>query len=334
MIPGETSPPDRNRGPRTRTWSNGTVADDHTALCTVSELLLDPDAVLWIDLVDPTRDELRSLAKQLSVDVELVDNAMALLQRAKAARYPGYTFVVAYSTILDDAVVRMPRLSAFVLDRVLITVHGVDWEGIDDLTARWDELDDLIAAHGVNALLCVLLDTLVAEQFATAQAIDAEIERLDDAVVGGRDVERTDPRRQFELRRSLVALRRVSTPMAQMIRALHRAFGGDDPGMRSYWADLEDHVALVIDWIDSARDLVDNVYAATMSRQDARRNDVMKKLTAWAAIIAVPTAITGFYGQNVNFPQFGTTAGFVVSSVLSIATMVVLYIQFRRSDWL
>jgi magnesium transporter len=82
------------------------------------------------------------------------------------------------------------------------------------------------------------------------------------------------------------------------------------------------------------RDMIATVFETNLSLADARLNTVMKKLTSWAAIVAVPTAITGFYGQNVPFPGFSSTIGFIVSSTLIVVAVAVLYVSFRRRDWL
>ncbi len=80
--------------------------------------------------------------------------------------------------------------------------------------------------------------------------------------------------------------------------------------------------------------MISTIFETNLSLQDARLNAVMKKLTGWAAIIAVPTAITGFYGQNVPYPGFGTLAGFLASTSVIVVLMALLYVMFRRRDWL
>ncbi|MGH3582083.1 MAG: CorA family divalent cation transporter, partial [Mycobacterium sp.] len=94
------------------------------------------------------------------------------------------------------------------------------------------------------------------------------------------------------------------------------------------------HVLRASEWTESLRDMVTTVFETNLSLQDARLNTVMKKLTSWAAIIAVPTAITGFYGQNVEYPGINTTVGFVASSALIVILVILLYVSFKRRDWL
>ncbi|GCE37033.1 Magnesium and cobalt transport protein CorA [Rhodococcus wratislaviensis] len=88
------------------------------------------------------------------------------------------------------------------------------------------------------------------------------------------------------------------------------------------------------EWTESLRDMVVTVFETNLSLQDARLNTVMKKLTGWAAIIAVPTAVTGWFGQNVLFPGVGQVSGTIVSTVVIVTSASLLYVLFRRRDWL
>lgn len=105
------------------------------------------------------------------------------------------------------------------------------------------------------------------------------------------------------------------------------------PELDPHFSDLYDHALRASEWTESLRDMITTVFETNLTLADARLNTVMKKLTAWAAIIAVPTAITGFYGQNVPFPV-SKTAGFVTSGTLILILVVGLYVSFRKRDWL
>ena len=101
-----------------------------------------------------------------------------------------------------------------------------------------------------------------------------------------------------------------------------------------YYEDLYDHVVRASEWTESLRDMISSIFETNMSLADTRMNLIMKKLTAWAAIIAVPTAVTGFFGQNVPYPGFAQKSGFWFSLILMFAIAGVLYVTFRRKDWL
>jgi magnesium transporter len=101
-----------------------------------------------------------------------------------------------------------------------------------------------------------------------------------------------------------------------------------------YYQDVYDHVVRATEWTESLRDLVNTILETNLTIQGNRLNIITKKVTSWAAIIAVPTAITGFYGQNLPYPGFARESGFVTSSVLILAISGALCLVFKRKDWL
>jgi magnesium transporter len=321
---------------RTRVWKNGKVLDENYSIEQVSDHLEMRDKLVWVDLVDPDHAMLAKLAGEVSLDANAVEDAIAGNERAKVTDYGRYLFVTAYSTSLDGADLKECRISAFVLPHALVTVHGAEWTGIEEVVKRWDALGAMVEQAGSEALVYGLLDKIVDDQFDTVQAIDDAIDALEEGLFEDKPQSRTMQKQQFDLRRAVATMRKLVLPETQMLAVMRRNHHehDDHPEMRSNWEDLNDHIARVVDWTDQARDLLNNVFSANMSLQDARLNMVMKKLTAWAAIIAVPTAITGFYGQNVRYPDFGTTAGFIVSSAVILVAMGFLYVLFKKKDWL
>ena len=142
-------------------------------------------------------------------------------------------------------------------------------------------------------------------------------------------------RRSFELRKSLVLLRRFTLPMREVVNALmRRDLHVVSDEMMPYYQDVYDHVLRAAEWTDSLRDLVTSILETNLTIQGNRLNIISKKVTGWAAIIAVPTFITGFYGMNVPYPFFGREPGFAISISLMVVAMLVLYRAFRKRDWL
>ena len=113
-----------------------------------------------------------------------------------------------------------------------------------------------------------------------------------------------------------------------------RAERGETVELDSWYSDLYDHVIRAAEWTESLRDMVTTVFETNLSLQDARLNTIMKKLTGWAAIIAVPTAVTGWYGQNVPYPGFQSVAGVVGSAAIILITSGLLYVVFKRRGWI
>ena len=101
-----------------------------------------------------------------------------------------------------------------------------------------------------------------------------------------------------------------------------------------YYQDVYDHVLRASEWTESLRDLVSTIVETNLTLQGNRLNTITKKVTSWAAIIAVPTAITGFYGQNVPYPGFAQESGFITSSILILVLSGALYLAFKRRNWL
>ena len=174
---------------------------------------------------------------------------------------------------------------------------------------RWDASPDL-AKFGVGYLLHGLLDYIVDGHFEAVQSLDDAVEGLEDQLFADIPQDLAVQRRSFELRKSLVLLRRIVIPMREVVNALMRRdlhVVSDD--MMPYYQDVYDHVLRAAEWTDSLRDLVTSILETNLTIQGNRLNVITKKVTSWAAIIAVPTFITGFYGMNVPYPGFSRAVG-------------------------
>jgi magnesium transporter len=254
--------------------------------------------------------------------------------------YHTHTFFTVYAVTrpADDSgetpTLETHRISGFVLPRGLITVRLPPYFDIDAVSQRFDELGG--QEYGVGALVHGLLDVVVDGHFEAVQALDDGIEGIEDQLFDDRGRRDELQRKTYRLRKDLVSLRRVVLPMREVVNSIqHRRLDAKTaPELDPLYADLYDHVLRVSEWTESLRDMVTTVFETNLSLQDARLNTVMKKLTGWAAIIAVPTAITGFYGQNVSYPGIDSVAGFIASTTVIVVLVAVLYVMFRRRDWL
>jgi magnesium transporter len=324
-----------------RVWRSGQLQDDFD-FNRISEYLTAPDTLVWVDMYDPDHTALSDLADELSLNTWAVEDAVAPSERVKATVYSTHTFFTVYAVDMaapepdgqPHSVLSKHRISAFVLPQGLVTVRlSPSWD-ISQVEQRWDDLGG--QQHGVGALVHGLLDVVVDGHFDAVQALDDCIEDIEDALFDPPSSNPNVQRRSFAVRKDLVNLRRVVLPMREVINAIqhHRTDGTHASELDPLYVDLSDHVMRVSEWTESLRDMLTTVFETNLSLQDARLNVVMKKLTGWAAIIAVPTAITGFYGQNVPYPGFDSPAGFVMSTALIVVMVAALYIMFRRRDWL
>lgn len=321
---------------RTRCYRSGVLVDEDFDIALVSEHLRDPETVVWVDLQTPDVDQLHLVAEELGLHRLAVEDALHPGQRPKLDRYDRHAFLSAYAVRLDEATGELAafEIGAFLTPRALVTVHQDDSFDIRPVVAVWDANVDL-AKHGVAFLVHGLLDSVVDGHFAAVQSLDDQIEDLEDLLFVPTSEQEDVQRRSFQLRKTLVQLRRVVLPMREVVNSLlRRDLHLVDEAMVPYFQDVYDHVLRATEWTESLRDLVTSVLETNLTVQGNRLNIITKKVTSWAAIIAVPTAITGFYGQNVPYPGFSREWGFVMSLVLILVGSGLLYIQFRRKDWL
>jgi len=320
----------------TRLYRAGRLEAEDFQVEDISEHLRDEGACVWLDYCAPTQQELATIAEELKLHPLAVEDAVNEHQRPKLDRYDSHLFISAYSVRLDTVTGELSasEVAVFVTKKALVTVRKDEGVAIDTVLARWDESKDLVE-HGVSFLLWGLLDDIVDGHFEAVQSLDAEIEALEDLLFDDAPHNTEVQRRSFELRKSLVLLRRLVLPMREVVNSLmRRDLHVLDQAMIPYYQDVYDHVLRATEWTESLRDLVTTILETNLTIQGNRMNLVMKKVTSWAAIIAVPTAITGFYGQNVPYPGFAAHWGFWFSTVLIVVLSGGLYWAFRRSDWI
>ena len=205
---------------------------------------------------------------------------------------------------------------------------------MDAVVSRWDRSPDL-GAHGVSFLLYGLLDVIVDGYFDAVQAFDEYYDDVSEGIFSEQPLEPAQQRHWFKMRQALVRFHRLVVPMRETVSSLMRrehSIVAED--LYPYYQDVYDHVLRVSESSEALRDLVSTIVETNLSLRDYRQNQIMKKVTSWAAIIAVPTLITGFYGMNVPYPGFGATWGAVVSGFLTVALSGGLYLLFREKDWL
>jgi magnesium transporter len=322
---------------RTRLYRNGVLDKEDFPVDDISDYIKDESALIWLDVGNPTTDDFHKIGEEFGLHALAIEDATEPHERPKLNHYQSHLFFIGYAADFDaeSGELSIHEVAAFITDRALITVRQDDCFDMQNVVARWDEQPELVE-HGVGFLLYGLLDVLVDEHFDALQQVDAEIDKIEDVLFDEAPASiRQVQQRSFRLRKALGRLRKVVSPMREMVNALMRPDSGvvGEPLM-PYYHDVYDHVLRVTEWTESQRDFVSTMLDTNVTVQGNRSNTVMKKVTSWAAIIAVPTAVTGFYGQNIPFPGFQKTSGFIVSSVLIALLSVALYVSFKKRDWL
>ena len=321
---------------RTRLYREGALVAEGFPVADISDHLEDAGTTVWLDLLDPDLEDLTVLSEEFGLHPLAVEDAVHERQRPKLDHYDSHLFLNTYAVRLDteNGQLGTSEIAAFVLQRALITVRKDDRLHLDALVGRWDQTVEQ-ASHGVSWLLHGLLDHVVDGHFAAVEVLDDSIVELEDVLFQDEPQSKEVQRRSFELRKSLVRLRRVVLPMREVLNSLlRRDLHVLDDAMVPYYQDVYDHVLRVAEWTESLRDLVSTVLETNLTMQGNRLNEVMKKLTSWAAIIAIPTAVTGFFGQNVPYPGFQQESGLILSVALIVAIAGALYVGFKRKGWL
>jgi len=322
-------------------WRDGVPVDTPVDENTLPALVRDPSMLVWADLCGVTDGVVHRIGEALKLDAHSLEDTLSVRERPKATRFDGYTFTTIYGAKLGRPAkgqrrIHLARVSAYALPMCLLTIRRNDQFDMDVVVDRWRD-DPKLAGFGVDGLLQGLLDVAIDQQFDVLQGLDDDAEALIDQVFVDRPNLRQLQKQTFAVRRELVDLRRVVPPMRDVVSMLVRAGSIDrrwTAELLTYYEDLNDHTLRATEWLDNLRDLVSSIFETNLALNDNQMNDAMKRLAGWAAIIAVPTLVTGWFGQNIPYPGFSNTFGLIEATVLVIGGVVALWIVFRRKGWI
>lgn len=315
-----------------------TFSEALSALDLAGEMLDESVGCVWVHLTRPDPEIVREIGTRLGLHELSIEDVNHAHQRPKVEFFENYAFVVFHEVSLgglEDSV-GLGEVDVFV---------GANWVlSVDKsgglVTSRAKVVlskNQTVASFGAAAILFGLLDQAVDGYFKAADRFndyfDAVSEELFDAPLTG-----LEHRQWFTMRRSLGRFKRHVVPLREELRALTRSrIHGESLvplQLEPYFQNLFDHMLRIETSLDDVRDLVSTIVETDLSLREFRQGIVTKKLTSWAAIIAVPTLITGFYGMNVPFPGDGTVAGVFTSVGLMVLISLALYVAFKKREWL
>jgi magnesium transporter len=320
----------------TRVYRSGVLEAQDFPVAAVSDYLAEPETVVWVDFCGPSKEQLDELAGELGLHELAVEDALSPHQRPKLDRYTTHLFLSCHAVSVDIAngYLKETEVDAFINERWLITVRKNEGFSIEPVLERWDRSPDL-AVLGVSFLLYGLLDVIVDTYFDAVQAFDEYYEEVSDGIFSDRPLDPAQQRHWFDMRRAMVRFHRLVVPMRETVSSLmRREHAAVAEQLYPYFQDVYDHILRVTESTDSLRDLVSTIVETNLSLRDYRQNQIVKKVSSWAAIIAVPALVTGYYGMNVPYPGFARVSGVVASTALIVGTCIGLYWLFRRIDWL
>jgi magnesium transporter len=289
-------------------------------------------AFAWIGLHEPTPEEFDAVAREFALHELAVEDAIKAHQRPKLELYGESLFLVLKTVRYEYTRVRLGEIMLFVGDGFVISVRHGDFP-LHDVRLKLEQREDLLA-HGPAAALHAIVDRVVDTYLPVTNELDADIREVELAVFSP---EGDNPAaRIYRLNRAVLELHQAIVPVEPVVEDLARGLHPIVPeAMRPYFRDAHDHLLRATARIHEFRELLANVLTANATQAGYRQNEDVRKISAWAAIIAVPTAITGVYGMNFeHMPELDWRFGYPLVLALIVALCLFLYWRFRRAGWL
>jgi len=300
----------------------------------------EPGVTVLVDLLDPDDDALELLRERFRFHPLALEDCAHLDQRPKLEEYGDHLFLVTQGFSCQGERVReleLHELHAFLGERYLVLVHTGRVPALEQVWKRL-ALDPSAVSRGVDFAYYLVADLLVDGHFPLLDRIADELEDLEDVVLSR--PKREQLMRIFELKRHLVAMRKVLSPQRDTMGMLARR--GDarvQERTALYFRDVYDHLSRINESIEANRDLLGNALDAYLSAVSNRTNDIMKALTLLSAVFLPLAFVVGFFGQNFDdlpgFPNWARSGALMHAMVaVCLATPVAMLLWFRRNDWL
>jgi magnesium transporter len=294
------------------------------------------DLVTWVD-VQGLGDEatIRAIGDAFQLHPVALENAVNVPQRAKTELYDGHQLVIARTPLIgEDELVRTPQVCFIIGEHYLLTFQERYFGFFDPVRERIQAGIGPIRKEGADYLAYAMIDAMVDRYYPVAQQLSDQLEELEDVVV-----ENPHPEvlaRIHALRRQLVVLRRVGWPQREAISAMLRE---QTPYMsdrvKIYLRDTHDHIAQIVELIDSAREMASDLADAYLSNVSHRTNEIMKVLTLMASIFIPLTFVAGIYGMNFeHMPELGSRVGYFVVLLTMAVIAIAMTLYFRYRGWI
>ena len=295
----------------------------------------DEGRFVWVGLQEPSAEEFDSVAREFNLHELAVEDAIHAHQRPKLEVYGDSLFIVLKTARYDDEreEVDFGEILLFIGEGFIVSVRHGAASALADVRRQVEERHDLMRC-GTAAVLHAIVDRVVDDYAPVIQGLDDDIHQVETTVFSpGRD---NPAERIYKLSREVIEFHRAAAPL---IEPLDRLAAGQSEfvheDMRSYFRDVYDHLMRVVDAVHGQRELLTSVLQANLTQVSVRQNDDMRRISAWVAIIAVPTMIAGIYGMNFeHMPELGWQYGYPAVLVVILVICTTLYRRFRRAGWL
>ncbi len=304
-------------------------------LSTISDVLAGGE-LLWAhaDITALRRHDIGVMAEEFDLHPLAVEDALNARQRPKLEKYDNHLFVVIHQLDEVEGQLEARQIACFAGKNYVLTLHDRSQRTIDEALARCGRLER-VPGRGPSWVMHTLADAVVDDYQAIADGLEAEVEQLEDDLL-------TSPTTMssthvYSIKQRLARLRRYATPgsraLASFVESSEQGPNGHEAA--AFFRDVLDHTLRITDQIRNVDDLLDALLELRRSEQANALNEVTKKLTGWAAIIAVPTFIASVYGMNFELvPKDGQLFGFFFALGLMAVSSISLYLGFKRRHWL
>jgi magnesium transporter len=272
--------------------------------------------------------------RQFNLHPLAIEDAGKAHQHPKLETYGEGVFIVARTAQLVEGRIAFGETHLFVGRGYVVSVrHGAS---VSYTTVRKRcEACPTVLSHGEDYIVYAILDFIVDNYMPVVERIHAEVEAIEDTVLAT-TLSQPDIERLYTLRRDLLRLRNAAKPLVEVCNRLeHIELMPIDREMQPHFRDVTDHVRRVSEEIDALREVLAFAFEASLMAGQAQQTVITRRLAAWAAILAVPTAIAGIYGMNFeHIPELKWVYGYYLVMGVIIAICTTLYVQFRRNGWL
>jgi magnesium transporter len=316
-------------------YEEGRRRDGHVDLEHAYDIRHEPGKFVWIGLYEPTEEEFASLRHEFNLHPLAVEDAIHAHQRPKLEVYEDMVFIVLKTARYVDPteVIELGELLVFLGDDYIITVRHGEASSLTPVREALEE-DPGHLRHGPGAVLHAILDRVVDDYGPAIQGLETDIDEVEDELFSG---QRTNPaERIYRLQREVLQFRKATAPLVEPIERLAEGrYAQIHPDIRDYFRDVNDHLMRTRDQLDAMRDLLAGSLQANLAQVAVRQNDDVRRISAWVAIIAVPTAIAGIYGMNFeHMPELKWELGYPGAVLLMAVICLTLYRYFKRVGWL
>jgi magnesium transporter len=313
------------------------IVDDLPAseLGRVRKLATEPGDFVWVGLHEPTQTELATVEEEFGLHPLAVEDAFTAHQRPKLERYEHTLFLTLKSLwyVDENDAVETGEINMFVADDFVITVrHG---SGSELHTARRDlEAKTSVLTHGPSAVVYAVCDRVVDGYLSVMTALEEDVDEVETSVFSAQRT--NDSARIYTLKREIAEARRAVLPLREPMRRFATgAVPGIEEGSAPFFRDVLDHLNQAAETVDGLDQLLSTAFDAHLAQISVQQNEDMRKISAGAAIVVVPTLIAGIYGMNFrHMPELDWTYGYPYAIALMAAIGVLLWVWFKRSGWL